>query len=148
MRTIMPEDWTVPALDQRNEAFFTSGRILLQSCAACGTVQHPPEDVCHRCQGVDFELRESQGTGSVHSYTVIHHPAHPALADSLPYAVALVSLDDFPGVRITGNILNLAPERVSIGLRVRAVWEEVIDPEGRKLQLPQWEPAKTGDVVE
>ncbi|MEE8313556.1 MAG: Zn-ribbon domain-containing OB-fold protein [Myxococcota bacterium] len=139
MRSILPEDWTLPAVDELNEAFFTSGRILLQSCAGCGTIQHPPEEICHRCQGTEFETRESSGRGTVYSYTVIHHPAHPKLAQSVPYAVVLVSLDDFPDVRITGNVLNRAFDGVSIGLPVRAVWEEIKTKNGAVYRLPQWE---------
>ena len=139
MRSVMPKDWTLPAVTPANQAFFTSGRMVLQSCMSCRTVQHPPEDVCHNCQATEFEGCESEGIGSVYSYTVVHHPPHPALAKSVPYAVVLVSLDDFTHVRITGNLLGLPPDRVSIGLRVRAVWEEVEGPDGTLLRLPQWE---------
>ncbi len=67
------------------------------------------------------------------------HPAHPKLSQSVPSAVVLVSLDDFPDVRITGNVLNRTFDRVSIGLPVRAVWEEIKTENGTVLRLPHWE---------
>ena len=138
MREILPEEWTLPAIDARNEAFFCSGRLLVRRCTGCGLVQHPPEDVCAGCQGVDFDLCESAGRGRVHSYTVAHHPAHPDLAEHVPYAVVLVELDDHPHVRIVGNLLGVPPETVRIGRAVRAIWEAVEDENGRLLKLPQW----------
>jgi uncharacterized OB-fold protein len=142
MARYLPEDWLVPQLDAHNREFFTSGKLVVQSCASCGTVQHPPEDVCHRCQGFEFRAREVAPRGTVYSYTVVRHPTHPALSGSIPYAVVLVSLDELPEVRITGNLLDLAPEKLSIGLPVKAVWEEVRDDAGNVLRMPQWVPAQ------
>lgn len=142
MRSALPEDWTLPAVSPLNEAFFRSGRLALQRCAGCGTVQHPPEELCHRCHETDFEEAVSEGTGTVYSFIVVHHPAHPKLSDSVPYTVVLVSLDDHPDVRITGNLVGVAPEAVSIGLPVRAFWDEIQDEDGVVLQLPQWEAAR------
>jgi uncharacterized OB-fold protein len=73
---------------------------------------------------------------------VVRHPTHPALSKSIPYVVVLVSLDELPEVRVTGNLLEIAPEKVRVGLPVRAIWEEVKDDSGQILRLPQWVPAK------
>jgi uncharacterized OB-fold protein len=134
----MPARWTLPALDPHNRPFFTSGRIALQECAKCATVQHPPEEVCHSCQGTEFSTLDAEGRGTIYSFVVVHHAANPALADRVPYTVVLVSLDDLPGVRIVGNLIGPSPDRVRIGLPVRALWEE-IDLEGETLLLPQWQ---------
>jgi uncharacterized OB-fold protein len=58
----------------------------------------------------------------------------------VPYAVVLVSLDDAPGVRLVGNVLNRAPDGVAIGDPVRVAFEETRDPDsGETLRIPQWE---------
>src|SRR5262245_10912134 len=142
MARYLPEDWLVPQLDPHNEAFFTSGKLLLQKCSGCGTVQHPPEDVCHRCQGTAFVAREVAPRGSVYSYTVVRHPTHPGLSKSIPYTIVLVSLDELPQVRITGNLPDLPPENLRVGLSVNAISEETRDDAGHTLHLPQWVPAQ------
>ena len=76
------------------------------------------------CGGYEFRGREVAGTGTIYSHTVIRHPVHPDLSDRVPYTVVLVSLDELPAVRITGNLLEVAPEDARVGLAVRAVWEE------------------------
>ncbi|MCH2173759.1 OB-fold domain-containing protein [Myxococcota bacterium] len=142
MGRIPPEDWALPMIDALNEDFFTAGRLLLQACRACSAVQHPPEHVCRSCQGADFESRESVGTGTVYSFTVAHYPAHPSLSDSVPYAAVLVELDDYKHVRLTGNVLDVEPSEVAIGMRVRVVWQEVQDASGQMLKIPQWQRAE------
>ena len=133
------EGWMLPALDEANRDFFTSGKIVVRECTGCDTIQHPPEDLCHECGGVEFRGRHVAGTGTIYSHTVIRHPVHPDLVDRVPYAVVLVSLDELPEVRITGNLLEAEPEDVRVGMAVRAVWEEIPDAEtGETLRLPQW----------
>ena len=135
------DGWVLPTLDDTNREFFTSGRIILQACAGCQTVQHPPEDVCHACGGTEFQGCEASGSGTLYSYTVVRHPLHPILAERVPYTIAVVSLADRPEVRVTGNLIDSAPEDVRVGLPVRAVWEEIPDPEGGEtIRLLQWTP--------
>ena len=64
----------------------------------------------------------------------------PGTIAGIPYAVALVSLDDAPGVNAIGNVVNRDPAEVEIGQRVNAVFEEAPDADGGPpLLIPQWE---------
>lgn len=135
----MPPGWTLPALDTFDQVWFTSATLAVQACAACGTRQHPPEEVCHHCGGTAFDHDVLAPTGTVHSYTVAHYAAHPALADAVPYAIVLVALDDDPSIRVLGNLVDGDPRAVRIGDQVEAVWESRRDDDGEVL-LPQWRP--------
>lgn len=140
MAGVMPEGWALPALDAYNRPFFTAGAVVLQECAACGNVQHPPEEVCHRCLGMAFKEHPTSGQGTIYSFIVAHHPVAPALREAVPYTIALVSLDDVPGARVIGNVLNRRPAELAIGQRVRAVFDESHQTEdGVRLRIPQWE---------
>lgn len=140
MRRVLGDRWPLPVIDDANRAFFTAGVLTLQRCRACGHVQHPPEEVCEACQETEFASFESTGRGRVESFSVVHYPVHPDLADQVPYVVVLVSVDDAPGLLITGNVAGASPEDVRIGEAVRVVFEEVIDPaSGTPLRIPQWE---------
>ena len=57
------------------------------------------------------------GHGTVFSYTVNHQPWYPGLP--VPFAVAVVELDEQPGLRLTTNIVECAVVDVHIGQRVR-----------------------------
>ena len=140
MTRILGDTWLLPALDAKNRAWFTSGALALQVCRRCDAVQFPPEDACRSCGSFELGSRPSAGRGRVESVAVVHHAVHPLLRARVPYAVALVALDDAPGVRLLGNVTNRRPEAVAIGDRVRVVFEEVGDPEaGETLRIPQWE---------
>jgi 3-oxo-4,17-pregnadiene-20-carboxyl-CoA hydratase alpha subunit len=135
------DGWMLPAVDDSNRDWFTSGRLAFRRCASCSTVQFPPEDVCGTCQATSFDEVVSEGVGRVESVVVAHHPVHPALADAVPYAIVLVSLDDVDGVHLGGNVLGTPPGLVAIGQAVRVAWETVEDPDepGTTLRIPQWE---------
>ncbi|MCU1678219.1 MAG: DNA-binding protein [Frankiales bacterium] len=135
----LPDDWTLPAVEAVNRAWFTSGAITLQQCAGCGTLQHPPEEICHVCGAMTFSPRAVAPTGIVHSYTVVHHSVHPSLDRAVPYAVVLVALDGAPSLRVVGNLLGVPVDEVAIGLPVVATWEELPPTDGEPLLLPQWQ---------
>ncbi|MCH8200143.1 MAG: OB-fold domain-containing protein, partial [Chloroflexi bacterium] len=139
MSRYLPEEWALPIVNDLNREFFTTGKLMLQQCVDCGTVQHPPEEVCHSCQGLEFAHVQSGGRGTVYSYAVMHYPAHPTLQTAVPYGVVLVQLDDYPQVRVLGNCLNVEPGDLDIGMRVQVTWEELTDPTtGEQLRMPQW----------
>jgi uncharacterized OB-fold protein len=140
MTRYLGDAWLVPGTDALTKRFFTAGRLVFQQCAKCGFVQHPPTDVCGECQSFAFVERESAGLGRIEALTVAHYAVHPALKDRVPYVVVLVSVDDAPGVRVIGNVLNRAPAEVRVGQRVRVRFEEAKDPQsGEVLRIPQWE---------
>jgi uncharacterized OB-fold protein len=70
--------------------------LRLQRCRPNGHVWHPPSAVCPECRGQEYEWVQSNGRGTVHTWTTIHHPVHPAVADKVPYTVVLVDLDEGP----------------------------------------------------
>ena len=140
MAPFMPDNWPIPEVDSLNRDFFTAGKLVVQECAACGTLQHPPDHACHSCQAIEFTSRETNGRGTIYSYIVVHNPPAPALADAVPYAVVLVSLDEHPQIRIIGNVLNRKSDEIEIGQAVRATFEEIQDDEeDERILLPQWE---------
>ncbi|MGF1598970.1 MAG: Zn-ribbon domain-containing OB-fold protein [Acidimicrobiales bacterium] len=136
----MPDDWTLPAVTERNRVWFESGTLAIQACAACGTRQHPPEEICHRCGSMSFTSDELAPHGVLHSYTVVHYPVNRALAEVVPYVVALVALDDDPTIRVVANLLDVEPTDVTIGMRLDAIWQDRSDGEGT-IRLLQWVPA-------
>ena len=70
----------------------------------------------------------------MHAVTVVHRAPSAAFKADVPYAIALVDLDE--GFRMLANVVGTAPETVRIGDRVRLVFE----PRG-EVALPQFTPA-------
>jgi uncharacterized OB-fold protein len=91
--------------------------------------------ICPACHSAEFEWVAAGGGGTVYTYTVVHHPTHPAFADKVPYVVAVVELDEGP--RIVTNITNCPVEEVRGGMRVSIYFEDVAEG----FRLPQAQPA-------
>jgi uncharacterized OB-fold protein len=100
-------------------------RLLLPRCAACGRTWFPPSHLCPRCGSGDVGWAQSSGRGKVFSYVVFHRAYHPGFADDVPYAVALVELEEGP--RLLGNVIGVPPDQVACEMPVRVVFEDVAD---------------------
>ncbi len=135
----MPENWTLPGVTDLNREWFESGALRVQTCADCAALQHPPEEICHRCGAMRFTSTELAPTGSIYSFTVVHYPVNKLLADSVPYAVVLVALDDHPDIRVLGNLFDIEMDDIRVGMPVHALWQERSDEFGT-VHLPQWTP--------
>lgn len=78
-----------------------AGRLLLQTCGACGAIRHYPRLLCDKCYSDEVHWTQASGEGKVHSWTVAHHPFHPAFAQELPYTLVTVDLKE--GARALGR---------------------------------------------
>ena len=98
------------------------GKLLLQSCSACGKVRHYPRLLCDACYSDAVTWLPSKASGTIHSWTVAHHAFHPAFAPELPYTLVTVDLDE--GVRALGRWrAGSNGPAMAIGLAVQGAFE-------------------------
>jgi uncharacterized OB-fold protein len=118
----------LPELTPENTPFWTSGErgeLMIAHCDACDHAIHPPELICPKCLSRSVTPRAAAGTGVIHSFTINHQAWLPNLP--VPYALAVVDLDGEPGVRLTAQLLDVEPDSVAIGQRVRVSFVHVED---------------------
>lgn len=124
-----------PPLDA---AFFwegaEQGELRVQRCVSCGRLRHPPRPMCPWCRSLERDHVVASGRGVVHSYVVHHHPPVPGREH--PFVVVLVELEE--GTRIVGNLLEVAPDAVEVGMPVEVTF--VRAPDGQ--MDPQWRPRR------
>lgn len=108
----------------------SEGRLMLQSCGACGKVRHYPRPLCDACYSFDVRWIEAKGTGAVHSWTVTHHAFNPSFKADLPYVLVTVDLPE--GVRMQAPLRDPDLNGLRIGLPVRVIVELAND----ELALP------------
>ena len=106
----------------------------IQRCEACGTLQHPPEEVCHACGAMRVRHRGAGATGTCTATPSCTTRRNPALGGAVPYTVVLVALDDAPHIRVVGNVQG----EVAIGMPVEAGWDEREADDGTVIRLPRW----------
>jgi uncharacterized OB-fold protein/acyl dehydratase len=102
--------------------------LAIQRCRECGVLRHPPRPMCGECQSTGWDHVLSTGEGIIHSYVVIRHPEVPGY--TYPLVVAVVDLAE--GTRFVGNVVDIDPDEVRIGMAVQAFIERVDD----EMKLP------------
>ena len=95
------------------------GRLVIQACAACGTLRHYPRLLCSHCHSDAATWQPASGQGLIHSWTVSHHAFHPSFVAELPYTLVTVDLDE--GVRALGRWVG--PAALAIGQPVLGRFE-------------------------
>jgi uncharacterized OB-fold protein/acyl dehydratase len=140
----VPEDLDPDALVRpamsRDTQFFWDGvkahELRIQK-RADGTLQHPPVPALWQDREAPIEYVVASGRGGVFSFVVHHAPKVPGR--TLPFVIALVELEE--GVRMLGELRNVDPARVEIGMPVRATYIDFpaddVDP---AWTLYAWEP--------
>lgn len=105
-----------PAVNRDNAFFFEAlqqGRLVAQQCASCSEFRHPPVPMCPSCHSIEWTASSIEGTGTLVTYSVLHHPVLPPFVAG--YLVGLVELDH--GVRLVLN-LEYAEQDAAIGQSV------------------------------
>tara|TARA_B110000444_G_C18757111_1_gene555686 strand:- start:183 stop:632 length:450 start_codon:yes stop_codon:yes gene_type:complete len=135
----MIDNIPLPVVDNPIDAPFWSnaadGKLAVQICSSCNSARFPPGPYCSVCQSPDHQWHVASGIGTIWSYVIPHAPLLPAFSEQLPYIVALVELNDYPGVRLVGAITESSDakiqgvdgSRVAIGDSVRAVFSKMDD---------------------
>jgi hypothetical protein len=113
----------IPPSVEPDDEYFWAGvaehRLLLQECADCHTLRHPPLPMCGQCHSVAWTTREVAGTGTVHSWIVSVHPAAPTEPGRI---VVLVDLAE--GVRFVGNLVDATADEVVNGMPVALTFRD------------------------
>jgi uncharacterized protein len=124
-----------PAITHDIAFFFDGARegtLLIQRCAQCGVLRHPPRPACASCGSFEWDTVTSGGRGTVYSFVVVHHPQVGGFDYPLP--IAVVELEE--GTRLVGDLIGVDPAEVRIGMPV-TVEMVAVDPE---LTIPMFRP--------
>ena len=108
-------------------------QLIGSRCLNCGKVTIPQRQICPSCQSDKSERIETDGRGTLATFTVIYIPptsmAEAGYNAKNPYCVGIVSLEE--GARISAQIIGLDlsdPSAIKIGLPLKRTF--VIRGEG------------------
>ena len=128
----------IPAVTPEMKPFFDAAKrreLVVQRCTQCGTHRFPAREICSNCLSRAAEWVKVAGAGEVFSYNVMHQVYHPGFADEVPYAVAVIKLEE--GAKMNSNLVGVKPHDIKIGMRVQVVFEDISD----EVTLPKFAPA-------
>jgi uncharacterized OB-fold protein len=113
---------TKPYFDAAKE-----GRLRLQRCPRDGVFYYP-RSRCPDCWQDDWEWTDLSGCGEVYSYTIDRLGHDPALAQDVPFVIALIDLEE--GARVVASLIDCEPEVVDVGMRVQATFTRHVPSAG------------------
>jgi len=121
-------DRPLPEVSPLTEPFFRAARehrLLIQRCKSCSEHQFPPELNCTLCGHDEVEWAEVSGRATLYTWTLAHLPLLPAFAQSPPWAVVAVELEEGP--RMVTRLLDVPTEDYCFDLALRADFEDIDD---------------------
>jgi uncharacterized OB-fold protein len=124
--------WPGVRIDHDNLAFYRGllGQVLLLNrCDDCAHWHHPPRPVCPKCWSAAVTPTEVNGDGFVAIVTILRQGSRqPGVDYADGHSLVAIELDEQPGLRVSGTIVETAAADVAVGDRVRMIWRDI---EGR-----------------
>lgn len=116
-----------------------AGELWIQRCVESGRYFFYPRSTSPYVTGGDVEWVRASGRGKLYSYNILHKGI-PAFKDRLPYALAVVELEEGP--RLMANIVGVdnLPENLILDMPLQVEFERRGDS-----VLPVFSPAETAE---
>lgn len=127
---VTPDQLSQPFWDAANQE-----RLVIQNCRACDRLQHPPAPACSQCgSGDELEWKDMSGRGTIYNYGVVHDCPVRLLQEDQPFNVAVIMLEDDPGIQMYSHLPGTPADEVPVGASVELVFE--VTANGQK--VPEW----------
>lgn len=122
----LPNEISGPVPNDADKMFWhycQQRELRFQQCSPCRRFRHPPTPVCPYCRSFSNEWVVAPATGVVFSFTIVHHPAHPAMKAVVPYNIVVVDFPAYDHVRLVSNVIDVPTQDIRIGMEVAVTWE-------------------------
>ena len=127
---VIPDELTRPFWEAANE-----GRLVIQNCGACDRLQNPPLPNCSSCGSADsMEWKQMSGRGRIYNYCVVYDCPIGMLQEDQPFNLAVIMLDDDPGIQLYSHLPGTPVDDVPVGEAVEVIFEATAN--GQK--TPEW----------
>ncbi len=127
---VVPDDLTRPFFEAANE-----GRLVVQSCTNSDRLYFPPRPASEICgEGESVVWKEVSGRGTIYNYCVVYDCPVASLKEDLPFNLAVIMLEEDPGILMYSHLPGVPPDEVPVGAAVRVIFEETAN--GQK--VPEW----------
>jgi len=110
--------------------------VQIQQCDSCGSWVFYPRALCPRCLSSDLAWKRVSGEGEVYTFTRTRVPTLPEFAAEMPQLLAVIQLAE--GVRMNSVLVDVDPDAIKVGMKVRPVF---VDVEGADRTLLHFAPA-------
>lgn len=116
------------------------GKLLGRTCRGCGRTMIPPRTFCELCFRPTDGWVELKDRGRINTFSLcsITWNMIPLRRPQIPAVIEIEGAS--PGMGILHLVGGVDPEKVRIGMRVRAVWKPEKMREGSITDIRFWKP--------
>jgi uncharacterized OB-fold protein len=113
------------------------GELRIQRCLDCTKYYFYPRSGCPNCASTNVTWEKASGRAKLHTY-LISHRGMGGFADQIPYAIAVVELEEGP--RMMTNIVGIenTPENLVLDMDLEVEFESRGDQ-----AIPVFHPARS-----
>ncbi len=109
-------------------AEFENKKIIGNKCPKCEDIFVPPRKICGKCnQKIDFEGNwvDLPDTGFLKNYTITYYKINDRASRKVkkPQIIGMIQIDG-SNTAIVYRLLDIEPEEVKIGMKLKILWEE------------------------
>src|SRR5262249_13287059 len=127
---VIPDALTKPFWDAANEE-----RLVIPNCQAFNRLTpQPPPTFRQGGSGDSLEWKELSGRGKIYNYGVVYDCPVRRLQEDQPFNVAVIMLDEDPGIQMYSHLPGTPVDEVPVGASVKVVFEATAN--GQK--VPEW----------
>jgi uncharacterized protein len=115
----------LPGIDPDTAPFWDAARderLLIRRCNACARVHFYPRPFCPHCWSTDVVWETASGQATLYTWSIVHRNDLPPFGDLVPYAPAVVDLDE--GARMMTWVAGCAFADLRIGMRLQVAFEQ------------------------
>ena len=119
--------WVGQYMDKFYDAL-ENKKIIGNKCPKCGDVFVPPRKICGKCnEKISFDKNwiDLQNAGILKNYTITHYKVNDRSIRKVkkPQIIGMVQIEG-SHTAIINRLLDIAPEELKIGMKVKIKWEE------------------------
>ncbi|MFX1316825.1 MAG: Zn-ribbon domain-containing OB-fold protein [Promethearchaeota archaeon] len=119
--------WVGQYMDKFYEAL-ENKKFIGNKCPKCGDVFVPPRKICGKCKitiSLDQNWIDLPETGTLLNYTVTYYKVNDRTTRKVknPQIIGMIQIDG-SNTGIIYRLLNVDPDEIEVGMKVRVVWEE------------------------
>ncbi len=120
-----------------------NGRIIARKCNKCRRIMLPPRMFCELCWRPTDEWVYVKDTGKVNTWSVcyVNWDASRIKKGEKPHLPAVIEIDGAsPGTGILHKLGEVDPDKIKVGMKVRAVWKKPAEREGKITDILYFKP--------
>lgn len=136
--------WSLGPAMSRFLAELKNGKIVGRKCRKCERVIVPPRMFCEHCFGPTDEWVYLKDSGTVETFSISYLDAD-ARRIKEPILIGVISIDGAsPKHGFMHYFGGMKPEKLHIGMKVKAVWKPENERQGAITDIKYFEPLKKG----